>query len=259
VCELNIDAYLDPKFGTKDYFVAQRAAGRIKHLGFSVHGNLDTMNRFLDMYGDVMEFCQIQLNYVDYEFQDAQGKLARLAELGIPVWVMEPLRGGGLAALEDDEAAQLKALRPDESVVAWAYRFLQSLPQVTTVLSGSSTLEQMKQNIECFAEDKPLNDEEMDTLLKIARGKAARVGVPCTACRYCTSYCPKDIDIPRLLELFNEHKFTGGGFIAPMALAAIDSDKQPESCIACGSCSAVCPQQIDIPAALEEFTALLGR
>ena len=259
MCELNIDAYLDPKFGTKDYFVAQREAGRIKHLGFSVHGSLEVMNRFLEMYGDCVEFCQIQLNYMDFEFQDAKAKLERLAELDIPVWVMEPLRGGGLAKLEDSEEATLKALRPDESIVAWAYRFLQSQPQVTTVLSGSSSLEQMKENIACFAEDKPLNDEEMDALLGIARAKAENAGVPCTACRYCTSYCPQEIDIPRLLELYNEHKFTGGGFIAPMALAAIDEDKQPESCIACGACAAVCPQQIDIPGALEDFAKLLGR
>ena len=196
VCELNIDAYLDPKYGTLDYLREQRRNGRISHLGFSVHGNLGTMKRFLDAYGDDMEFCQVQLNYIDWEFQDAKAKVALLRDMGIPCWVMEPVRGGRLANLTDDESRTLKAMR--------------------------------------------------------------RRSVPCTSCHYCTSHCPKGLDIPYLIELYNEHSFTGGGFLAPMALAALPEEKRPASCIGCGKCAEVCPQAIDIPGVMSDFASKLG-
>ena len=147
VCELNIDAYLDPKHGIHDYLVEQKRNGRITHLGFSVHGSYDVMKRFLDAYGKDMEFCQVQLNYVDWGFQDAKAKVELLRSIGIPCWVMEPVRGGRLANLSEAEADVLKGMRPDEAPVAWAFRFLQSIPEVTVILSGASSMEQMRQNI----------------------------------------------------------------------------------------------------------------
>ena len=257
VCEMNIDAYLDPKYGIYDYLMEQKRAGRIRHLGFSAHGSIDVMKRFLDAYGKDMEFCQIQLNWLDWKFQDAEGKVKLLREHNIPVWVMEPLRGGRLARLSDEEAAKLAALRPDEASAAWAFRFLQAIPEVTVTLSGMSNLEQLKQNIATFETDAPLNGEEWKALMSVADDMLGRKILPCTACHYCVSHCPQGLDIPSLLELYNEHNFTGGGFIAPMALSALPEDKRPTACLHCHSCEAVCPQQIKISDAMEAFAAML--
>ncbi len=257
VCEMNIDAYLDEKYGIFDYLIEQKKNGRIRHLGFSAHGSYDVMKRFLDSYGEHMEFCQIQLNYVDWSFQNAKEKVELLKEYNIPVWVMEPLRGGKLATLPERETKALKAMRPDEEIPAWAFRFLQSIPEVTMILSGMSNAEQMKANIETFETDKPLTDTEMKNLLAIADGMLNGT-LPCTACHYCTSHCPKGLDIPMLLNLYNEHSFTGGGFIAPMALSAVPQDKWPSACIGCRSCEKVCPQQIKISEAMADFTRRLN-
>ena len=259
VCEMNIDAYLDPKYGTYDYLLAQKKNGRIRHLGFSAHGDYDVMKRFLEAYGKDMEFCQIQLNYLDWDFQDAKRKVELLNQWNIPVWVMEPLRGGKLASLAPEDEAKLKALRPDEGIPAWAFRYLQSIPSVVVTLSGMSNMEQMKDNIATFEMDKPLNETELETLHAIAQGMVKKIVLPCTACHYCTSHCPQGLDIPNLLSLYNEHCFTQGGFIAPMALSAIPADKQPSACIGCRSCEAVCrPQGIKISEAMADFTAKLG-
>lgn len=258
VCEMNIDAYLDPKYGTYDYLLAQKKNGRIRHLGFSAHGDYDVMKRFLEAYGKDMEFCQIQLNYLDWDFQDAKRKVELLNQWNIPVWVMEPLRGGKLASLAPEDEAKLKALRPDEGIPAWAFRYLQSIPSVVVTLSGMSNMEQMKENIATFETDKPLNETELETLHAIAQGMVKKIVLPCTACHYCTSHCPQGLDIPNLLSLYNEHCFTQGGFIAPMALSAIPADKQPSACIGCRSCEAVCPQGIKISEAMADFTAKLG-
>ena len=258
VCERNIDAYLDDKYGIYRYLMKQKRAGRIRHLGFSAHGSYDVMKRFLEAYGEGMEFCQIQLNYLDWNFQDAKGKLELLAEHQLPVWVMEPLRGGKLAELSEEDAELLKNLRPDESVPAWAFRFLQSIPGVTMVLSGMSNSEQLRENIQTFEEEKPLNSKEMEKLLKIANNMVEKIALPCTACRYCVSHCPQGLDIPALLALYNEHCVTDGGFIAPMALSAIPEEKRPGACIGCRSCEAVCPQQIKVSEAMADFVRKLG-
>lgn len=257
VCEMNIDAYLDEKYGIFDYLMEQKKKGRIRHLGFSAHGSYDIMKRFLDAYGEHMEFCQIQLNYLDWSFQNARAKVDLLKAHHIPVWVMEPLRGGKLASLEDENAAVLKGLRPEEGIPAWAFRFLQSIPGVTMVLSGMSNFQQMQENIAVFEEDKPLDEKEMAALLEVADRMVKKIALPCTACHYCVSHCPKGLDIPGLLELYNEHCFTGGGFIAPMALMAVPEEKKPGACIGCRSCEAVCPQQIKISEAMADFSARL--
>ncbi|MCI8507314.1 MAG: aldo/keto reductase [Lachnospiraceae bacterium] len=252
VCEMNIDAYLDEKYGIFEYLMKQKEKGRIRHLGFSAHGSCKVMKRFLEAYGEHMEFCQIQLNYIDWSFQDGKAKVDLLNEYGIPIWVMEPLRGGRLARLPEAAQERLKELRTEEEVPAWAFRFLQTIPGVTMVLSGMSDLEQLQKNINTYETDKPLSDEEMKILLDIVNGMLNGV-LPCTACRYCVSHCPKGLDIPGLLELYNEHSFTGGGFIAPMALMAVPEEKHPSACVGCRSCEAVCPQQIKISEAMADF------
>lgn len=260
VCEMNIDAYLDPKYGIYDYLIEQKKNGRIKHLGFSAHGDIDCMKRFLDAYGESMEFCQIELNYFDYIFQNAKGKVELLNERNIPIWVMEPVRGGQLASLPAEFEEKLKEARPDEKVPAWAFRFIQSVPGVAVTLSGMSDMQQLKDNIASYEERRPLNEKEMELLLGIAEAMIAKTTVPCTGCHYCVSHCPKKLDIPFLLKLYNEAMVAGSGdFIAPMALASVDADKQPENCIGCHSCSKVCPQTIQIPEALHSFAEKMGR
>ncbi len=256
VCEMNIDAYLDKKYGIFDYLVEQKRKGRIRHLGFSAHGSVEVMRRFLEAYGSEMEFCQIQLNYLDWNFQDAKGKAELLKEWKLPVWVMEPLRGGRLAKLTQAEEEKLLALRPDEKVPAWAFRFLQAIPEVTMVLSGMSNFEQLKENIHTFETEKPLDDTEMKTLLSAADGLLGST-LPCTACHYCVSLCPQGLEIPKLIGLYNEHCFTGGGFLAPMAISMEPEEKRPGACVGCKSCEAVCPQGIKISEAMADFAERL--
>ena len=245
VCEMNIDEYLK---------------GRIRHLGFSTHGDINCITRFLEAYGEHMEFCQIELNYFDYRFQNAKGKVRLLEEWNIPVWVMEPVRGGQLAELTPDAEARMREARPDEDIPAWAFRFLQSIPGVTVTLSGMSDMKQLKANISTYDESKPLDEDEMKMILGIADEMISRTTVPCTGCHYCISKCPKGLDIPFLLKQYNEAMVSGAGdFIASMALSSIPADKQPECCINCHSCERVCPQTIKISEELKKFAAKMGR
>jgi len=260
VCELNIEQYLDDeKFGTLSFFRRQVEEGRIKHLGFSVHGNLETFMRFLEAYGDVVEFCQIQLNYMDWDFQNARGKVEELRRRGLAIMVMEPLRGGILISLDDEDMRPLRALRPDANAIEWAFAYVRGIQGVGTVLSGMSNMEQLCENVALFEREDELSADEEAALLALGHKLASAKGVPCTACHYCVSHCPIELDIPRLLELYNEHLSRPDfAFIAPMALGAMPADKHPSACIGCGACASVCPQQIDIPEALADFARLMG-
>lgn len=254
VYEKNIDPYLDEKNGILSYLLKQKEAGRIKHLGFSCHGRQETLNRFLEAYGEHMEFCQIQLNYLDWKLQDAKAKVELLNEHKIPIWVMEPLRGGKLAQLSEENSKKLKTLRPEEKDPAWGFRFLQSIPGVTMVLSGMSNMEQLQANVATFEEDKPLSEEEMAVLMEVTDSMLDIL--PCTACRYCVSKCPKGLDIPALLALYNESRYNMT-IITQMAVNAMDEDKRPDACIGCKSCEAVCPQMLKISNAMKDFAEKL--
>ena len=251
VYEKSMETYLDPQWGIIDYFKEQKRLGRIRHLGFSTHAQTACLKEFLDLYGQDMEFCQIQLNYLDWTLQDAKGKYELLCEYNIPVWVMEPVRGGKLAKLDATNEARLKALRPDESVAAWGFRFLQNLPNVTMVLSGMSNMEQMQDNIKTFSEEKPITEEEQALLFDIAEGM--KDSVPCTACRYCVDGCPMGLDIPTFLATYNELR-VAPSTNAVMHIEFMEEDKKPSACIACGKCTHICPQNIDIPGALRDLT-----
>ena len=255
VYENSIQVYTDPKWGIIDYFIEQKRLGRIRHLGFSSHGSTEMMREFLDQYGDVMEFCQIQLNYLDWTLQDAKGKYELLTQRNIPVWVMEPVRGGKLASLDEKYEKQLKELRPEDSAAAWGFRWLQSLPNVKMILSGMSNMEQMQDNVHTFEKRNPLSEAEKKLLEEIA--ETMKNSLPCTACRYCCDGCPKKLDIPKLIAYYNEMRFAAS-FNIGMAMDAIDKEYQPSACVKCGKCKQICPQHIDIPMAMEEFaTALL--
>lgn len=250
VYEKSMDVYLDPQWGILDYFKEQKRLGRIKHLGFSTHAQMDCLKEFLDACGEDMEFCQIQLNYLDWTLQDAKAKYDLLTEKGIPVWVMEPVRGGKLAKLDEANEQTLKALRPDEKIPAWAFRFLQGLPNVKMILSGMSDQTQMEDNVSTFADSKPLTQEETEVLLKIA--ESMKDSVPCTACRYCCKGCPMGLDIPMLIGIYNEIRIMPT-VNAVMRIEGLPKDKQPSACIGCGKCMQICPQNIDIPAVMKDL------
>ena len=256
VYEKNIDPYMDEKYGIMEYLRKQKEAGRIRHLGFSCHGRYDTLKRFLDTYGDDLEFCQIQLNYLDWKLLDAKAKVELLNEYKMPIWVMEPLRGGKLASLSDENSEKLKACRPDEKIPAWGFRFLQSIPGVTMILSGMSDMEQLMENAATFAQEKPLTEEEIKVLMEVTDSMLDIL--PCTACRYCTSHCPKKLDIPTLMSLYNESRFNMT-IITQMAVGAMPEDKRPDACIGCKSCEAVCPQMLKISEAMKDFAQKLGQ
>lgn len=256
VYENSIQVYEDERWGIVDYFVEQKRQGRIRHLGFSCHGELETLRNFLDYCGDKLEFCQIQLNYLDWTLQKAREKYELLTERGIGVWVMEPVRGGRLACLSEAENARLRSVRPDEKSVAWAFRFLQGLPNVKVILSGMSDLTQMRENVETFREEKPLTDAEQAVLLEIAEGM--KNSIPCTACRYCCDGCPQGLDIPMLIAAYNELRFSPAVNVA-MRLDALADDKKPSACIGCGKCTRICPQGINIPDAMRGLAGELAK
>ena len=247
VNEDSINIYLDEKWGIIPYFLEQKRLGRIRHLGFSNHSKPETLRRFLEAAGDSMEFCQIQYNYMDEELQNAKEKYKILEEFNMPIWVMEPVRGGRLAK----ENERLRALRPNESEASFAFRWLLSKPQVKVILSGMSNMDQVVDNIKTFNTDKPLNENELSVLTDIA--KAAANEVPCTSCRYCTPHCPQGLDIPFLLSLYNEAKFEGG-LVLSMTIENMPEDKRPSACLACGECMKICPQGIEIPKYLKELS-----
>lgn len=257
VCEANIENYLDKSNRLFDFLVEQKRKGIIRHLGFSTHGSLETVQRFLDAYGSEMEFCQIQLNWLDWKMQNAKGLVELLNRHNIPIWVMEPVRGGKLATLEPEYEAELKAIRPEASVVEWAFRFLQAIPQVVVTLSGMSNFKQLQENITTFETEKPLTPTENEKLLNVAKAMTAKTSLPCTACRYCIEYCPQKLDIPKMIELYNEHVYSDGGFLAPMIIRSMPEEKRPSACIGCKACEAVCPQNIKISQMMTDFVEKL--
>lgn len=257
VCEKNIDAYLDKKYGIFDYLIKQKQNGRIRHLGFSTHGSIATMKRFLDAYGEHMEFCQIQLNWFDYKFQNAKGKLEMLDALDIPVIVMEPVRGGKLAKLDAEYDSLLTACAPERSVPEWAFRFLQGLPHIITTLSGMSNMEQLRENIATFSQCRPLDAAELELLESVADKMITSTSLPCTDCKYCVTHCPMELDIPTTIELYNEFVYSNGGFLAPMRVGCLPEEKKPSACIGCRACEAVCPQGIRISEMMSDFAERL--
>ncbi len=249
ICETAYAFYTDEELGVVDYLLAQKKAGRIRHLGFSAHARTETIEKFLH-FRDCFEFAQIQLNYLDWTLQEAGKKYALLTSRGIPVMAMEPCRGGRLASLGTAVDARFKQARPNDSVASWAFRFLQSLPNVQVVLSGMSTMEQLKENIALFSRHDPVTEQEQE-LLERAVASIAEM-VPCTACRYCCEGCPQGLDIPKLLSMYNELRFDNP-FLLRFTLDAMTGAELPSACIACGACERLCPQGIAVPDILGKF------
>ncbi len=257
VCENSIEVYESERWGIIPYFVEQKRLGRIKHLGFSTHARPETLKAFLDRHGNEMEFCQIQMNYLDYTLQDAKQKYELLTERGIPIVVMEPVRGGRLSRLDEAMERELFGRRPTESISSWSFRFLQAFPNIKVVLSGMTTIEQLTDNINTFSGGVPLSEEEKELLLFFA--EKMKGAVPCTACRYCCEGCPMGLDIPTLVHAYNDAHFDAVGFTVGMQIDALPEDKKPSACIGCGACTKACPQGIDIPSVLRGLVEILPK
>lgn len=254
VYEKSVNVYTDPKWGIIPYFLEQRRKGRIKHLGFSSHASPEALRAFLAVYGKYMEFCQIQLNYVDWNLQNAAEKYNILKQAGIPVWVMEPLRGGRLAGLSAEEMKPLSDVCKWRSPVEWAFHWLMSLSDVKVILSGMSDLHQMVDNVRIFSADTAeMSETEREALMLFS--KSIINGVPCTGCGYCAEECPNNMEIPYVIRLYNDIKFTSPekAMNAGMLLKALPESSALERCVACGVCMHVCPQKIEIPRIIAEL------
>jgi predicted aldo/keto reductase-like oxidoreductase len=254
LCETSYDFYTDEDLGVVEYLLVQKKAGRIHHLGFSAHGRAETIDKFLS-WKDCFEFVQIQLNYLDWTLQDAKRKYEVITDHGIPVIVMEPCRGGRLASLNEKADAMLEKARPNDSIASWAFRFLQSLPNVQVVLSGMTTMEQVVENVKLFSDPDPTTEEEKGLLQQAIATMVSLV--PCTGCRYCCDACPQGLDIPKLISMYNDASFENP-FTLNFTLGAMTEEELPSACLACGACGELCPQDIDIPDIMEKFAETLA-
>lgn len=259
VCGYNINEYLDPKYGIAEYFLKQQKAGRIKYLGFSCHGNNDVLGRFLDKYHAIMQFCQLQVNWLDWTFRDAKSQVEMLRKYNMPLWVMEPLRGGKLVQLDEKYKKRFFEMSQEKPLVKWAFDFLRLIPETTVILSGMSSLDQMKENIEAFNDASLLSDTEQKLLSETAAELTKEMCVPCTKCRYCTAHCPQHLDIPNLIRIYNDMKMTEHRSIyGAVQMLEVARDKFPSACIGCRSCELVCPQGIKISEVMKNFSDILA-
>lgn len=262
-------ADFDRRFGSTgmiDYLLRERELGHIRNLGFSFHGNrqgFDQMMALHDKYH--WDFVQIQMNYVDWTHAGgrdtpAEYLYAELDRRGIPVVIMEPLRGGRLSNMPQALADQLKSREPGLSVASWAFRFAGSFPRVLTVLSGMTYMEHLRDNLGTFLDFKPLDSEEKALLEHIAEQMESYPLVRCTACQYCMP-CPYGINIPGIFKFYNDN-VNAGTYVSgkeqegyakarrKYLLAyneAIPTVRQADHCIGCGRCAKACPQHINIP------------
>lgn len=241
--------------GVYEYLKKEKEAGRIRRLGFSFHDSPAVLRQILD-YGE-WDFTQIQLNYLDWELQDAKGQYELLTKRGIPVVVMEPVRGGALASLCDEADAVFKAARPDKSVASWAVRYVASLPNVMTVLSGMSTLQQVEDNTATMIDFEPLTDSDRKVIEEALEAYRKNKTIPCTGCRYCMD-CPFGVDIPGVFKAYNTFAIGRNKGQLRAQIEALGEGHGPEMCQACGKCMKLCPQHIQIPDRMKEIAALLA-
>ncbi len=248
-----ISDYMDEEKNYIGYLLEQKRAGRIRYLGFSSHAAPDTLARFLH-WNDCFDMALIQLNYLDWTILDAKRQYEILTRHGIPVWLMEPLKGGRLSTLNQEAADILKAAAPERSLSSWSFRFLMGLDNVQTVLSGMSTVEQVLDNIKTYDHCDPLDEQEQKALQQAVSIFMKELGVPCSGCRYCCDTCPAELDIPLLIKGYNEHNVSGEMW----RVADLDHRKHgPEECLQCGACLKHCPQKIDIPGIMRKFAPIL--
>ena len=247
------DTYLNS--GCIEYFLEKKAEGKIKYLGFSSHADPEYLEKFASHHD--WDFCQLQINYFDWNYSSTKEEYEIVTSRGIPVVVMEPVRGGRLASLTPEAEAILKEAHPDWSIASWAFRWLQRLDNVQVVLSGMSTLDQIVNNVDTYAADNALSDEDEAVLFKALELFRKQLVVPCTACRYCTDNCPAQINIPEILKIYNDFKVDGPWALG--GLEKVDSTGKPTDCVGCGLCATHCPQNIDIPGIMAELTEIINK
>ena len=240
-----------------DFAQEQKAAGRIRYVGFSIHDKADVLDELLREHPE-MDFVQLQVNYLDWD--DPHNEAKRLMEVasehGKPVVIMEPARGGRLCDLPESASAVLEAANPDCSPAEWAYRFCWNLPNVIAVLSGMSTIEQAKQNVASYLRNEPFSDAESAALEGAVAELRKLAGIPCTACNYCVKGCPSNVRIPQTMELLNLEAMTGDHDFVKDLYSWQTAEGRPSSCVRCGLCETMCPQGIRIISELERAVEL---
>ena len=234
--------------GIVDWLWELKAAGTIRNLGFSCHDNFAGFEHILR--DQPWDFCQLQYNYLDTDDRAEEISGDRgyqlTEELGIPLIIMEPIKGGTLATLPPDAEAPLKALRPDASDASWALRWVGSHKNVHIILSGMSTEEQLADNLSTFAHFEPLNAAEEQAVAQTAAILHSRIKIGCTGCRYCMP-CPMGVDIPDNFSIWNKLGMFGQPDAVKKQWTARFPDAEKAShCVRCGKCEAVCPQKLPI-------------
>ena len=236
-----------------------KAEGKIRYLGFSFHDKPEVLAHICDTYQ--WDFAQIQLNYLDWEMQDAKRQYEILTEHGIPVIVMEPVRGGVLANPCEASNEVLKAARPDMSIASWAIRYAASLPNVLTVLSGMSNREQVEDNVATMTDFEPLTEADYKVIDEAVDLYKKKDTVPCTGCRYCMD-CPFGVDIPKMFSIYNRYAVQKDEEDYWEEYSAQPESERADQCQACGACMEQCPQHIRIPdkmAMIRELTEKFGQ
>ena len=226
--------------------------GKIRRLGFSFHDRPELLERILDDHQ--WDFVQLQLNYLDWDLQNAKRQYEIVTERGLPVIVMEPVRGGALANLTPAARAVLEEAAPGKSTASWALRYAASLPGVMTVLSGMSAMEQVEDNIATMSPFQPLSEEERAVLARAVEVYRSAGTIPCTGCRYCTD-CPRHVDIPRIFAIYNQFCVDGKKSSFDNTWDLIPESMRPDQSVRCGQCVDRCPQHIVIPDRLAEVAA----
>ena len=258
--EGNIDKYVS--LDCFNWGLQKKAEGKIGHFGFSFHGSPELLKRVLDEY-PAPEFVQIQLNYADRANPVVRSWALYeiLHERNIPIIVMEPVKGGMLAALKSELEDKYRALRPDSSIASWALRFVASLPGVMTVLSGMTHEDQMRDNLDTFLHFEPMTEKEMEVVDEVTKIMLDIPQIGCTACRYCCDGCPMKISIPDVfrtintMTLYNED-FRPRAFYNGLVETGVG---RAADCVACGQCESVCPQHLPIIDLLKKAADKLDR
>lgn len=240
-------------FGAYEFITKMRDEGKIRHIGFSFHDTPDILQEIVDAYE--WDFAQIQLNYYDWEFQNAKKQYEILEEKNIQCIVMEPVRGGALANPCEKSNEIFKSARPDKSVASWAIRYVATMPNVLTILSGMSSLEQIKDNVNTMTNFEPVDDNDAKTIELALEAYKMKDTIPCTGCRYCMD-CTSGVDIPKVFTVYNKFAITKNREEFIKNFNELPEIEQPASCIACGVCATHCPQSIAIPEELEKINNL---
>ncbi len=237
------------KLGMKDWIEEKKASGQIRQIGFSYHGNSDMFCQLLDVYD--WDFCQIQYNYLDEHSQAGRTGLKYAASKGIPVVIMEPLRGGKLVNQLPEKAKKLFSdYRVKKTPAEWAFKWLYNQPEIMCVLSGMNSLEMVKENVAIADESRlgEITEEDFVLYKNVVDAINEKVKVPCTGCRYCMP-CPKQVDIPGVFSAYNK-KYTEGWFhgMADYIMCTVlrKDATSASNCIECGKCELHCPQGIQV-------------